>query len=304
MNGSVRAREGNAIPLFPLYGERTPWQAPDLVHCETIASRSRRHGWVIAPHRHADLGQLLWVARGRVAIQLDGREHRAQGPVLQFVPPMCVHGFVFSEDVQGHVVTLAAPLLAGLAEELGAAGDLRQPLRLRVGESGSALAATFAQLHEEYHQRAPGREAMLRALSLQPLVHLLRDQADRGRPEPAPPPRRARELQLERYRELVEQHFRKHLPVGYFAQRLGISIASLNRICRDLAGTSAQGLLHQRLLLEAKRDLAYTHKPIQVVAEELGFSDPAYFSRFFSRAMGCPPSSYRARACHHLDRGG
>lgn len=295
MNGSVRAREGNAIPLFPLYGERTPWQAPDLVHCETIASRSRRHGWVIAPHRHADLGQLLWVARGRVAIQLDGREHRAQGPVLQFVPPMCVHGFVFSEDVQGHVVTLAAPLLAGLAEELGAAGDLRQPLRLRVGESGSALAATFAQLHEEYHQRAPGREAMLRALSLQALVHLLRDQADRGRPEPAPPPRRARELQLERYRELVEQHFRKHLPVGYFAQRLGISIASLNRICRDLAGTSAQGLLHQRLLLEASRNLIYTNKPIQVIAEELGFSDPAYFSRFFSRAMGCSPRHYRVK---------
>src|SRR5690606_39299340 len=104
MAGSASARPGTSIPLFPLYGERTPWQAPDLVHCETIASRSRRHGWVIAPHRHADLAQLLWVGRGRVAIQLDGREHRAQGPVLQFVPPLCVHGFVFSEDVQGHVV--------------------------------------------------------------------------------------------------------------------------------------------------------------------------------------------------------
>src|SRR5690606_8987451 len=160
MAGSASARPGTSIPLFPLYGERTPWQAPDLVHCETIVSRSRRHGWVIAPHRHADLAQLLWVGRGRVAIQLDGREHRAQG----------------------HVVTLAAPMLAGLAAEWGAAGESRPPLRLRGGGAGSGLAATFAQLHEEYHQRAPGREAMLRALCLQALVHLLRHQAEPGEP--------------------------------------------------------------------------------------------------------------------------
>jgi len=290
------------VPMFPLYGEAlaTVRPSPELVHCETIASRSRLHDWVIRPHRHSDLAQLVWIARGSATVHLDGVVSRVQGPVLQYVPRLCVHGFSFSPDVQGHVLTLAGPLVEYIARELGASHKLRDPIRLNAAREAADIGATCARLAEEFGKDRPSREPMMRALCLQLMVQLLREGQGQHPAQAGSAPaegsgRSVMEERMNRFRELIEQNYLKHLPVGHFAQRLGVSEASLNRTCRELAGTSAQGLLHQRLLLEASRNLIYTNKPIQVIAEELGFSDPAYFSRFFSRAMGCSPRHYRVK---------
>ena len=52
-------------------------------------------------------------------------------------------------------------------------------------------------------------------------------------------------------------------------------------------------MIHQRLLLEAKRQLVYTTQTIQQVSDDLGFSEPAYFSRFFKRFAGVSPRAFR-----------
>ena len=85
------------------------------------------------------------------------------------------------------------------------------------------------------------------------------------------------------------------------AHRVGISVAHLNSICRELAGQSALQILHQRLLLEAKRHLIYTPMTISEVADQLGFADPAYFARFFRRLTGTSPSAYRADTAAFTD---
>ena len=52
-------------------------------------------------------------------------------------------------------------------------------------------------------------------------------------------------------------------------------------------------MINQRLLLEAKRSLVYTAMTINQVADSLGFSEPAYFSRFFKRSTGQSPKDFR-----------
>src|SRR5690606_39999145 len=47
-----------AVPSFVVYGE-TGTHRPDLLHVETLAARSHRYGWVIAPHTHRGLHQVL-----------------------------------------------------------------------------------------------------------------------------------------------------------------------------------------------------------------------------------------------------
>ena len=98
------------VPVFKLYGETRHWPTPDLLHCESIAERSRLHDWHIRTHRHADLLHLLHIRDGKVTLHLEGTDRHLTGPLLIVVPAMTIHGFHFARDIDGHIITLAQPL--------------------------------------------------------------------------------------------------------------------------------------------------------------------------------------------------
>src|SRR5690606_31518012 len=123
------------------------------------------------------------------------------------------------------------------------------------------------------------------------LVEALRALAEAERESRAPPGPHA--LLVARYRQLIEAHFRAHPSVEWCAAELGVSAGRLRAACRKAAGTSPGRILQNRLALEAQRVMRYSDMTIGEVAHDLGFSDPAYFSRFFSRECGAPPRDFR-----------
>ena len=50
-------------------------------------------------------------------------------------------------------------------------------------------------------------------------------------------------------------------------------------------------LIKERLVLESKRRLHLTFSSIKQIANELGFKDEFYFSRFFKKEVGFPKNS-------------
>ncbi|WP_349573046.1 helix-turn-helix domain-containing protein [Azotobacter salinestris] len=283
-----------AIPVFKLYGEQLAWPTPDLLHCESIAQRSSLHHWEIKPHRHADLFQLLYVQEGEALAEVENRRLRLAEAAVQVVPPLCVHGFRFSEDIQGYVLTLAAPLVAHLEELLGHNLGVQGGFACHpVGADRAWLDLLFETLFREYRGHEPGRE-----LQLQSLVNLLMvwlGRRERQHAASLDASDRSRQY-LTRFLRLVEQHYREHLPVDEFAHRVGLSSVHLNSLCRHLVGQSALQVIHQRLLLEAKRNLIYTTMTVNELSDALGFNDPAYFSRFFRRLAGQSPKTFRQSA--------
>ena len=280
-----------SIPVFKLYGEQQDRLGPDLLHCETISLRSRVHDWEIRPHRHADLCQLLYVHKGWAQVEVEGQRHVLEQSAIQVIPPLCVHGFQFSPDVEGFVLTLAAPLVARLQAQLGASIGLLQRVASYPGGSDSNyLNNLFSELQREYVGAQPARDMLLQSLISVLLVWVARQVIQRREARQLPP--RGREY-LGRFNQRVEAQFREHPNVEQLAYQVGISVAHLNSICRELAGQSALQIIHQRLLLEAKRHLIYTPMTISEVADSLGFADPAYFARFFRRLTGTSPSAFR-----------
>lgn len=280
----------SSVPVFKLYGETAAWPTPDLIHCESIPERSHLHNWEIKPHRHGDLVQLLYVQQGSAELEVEGQVHRVQQAALQVVPALCVHGFRFSEDIQGHVLSLAQPLV----DQLGAALDsppLARAACYPVGSQRRDLDALFESIAREYSEQAPGRELMLQSLISALLVWVGRRALAMDSSE-AQLPDRGRE-HLQRFNRLLEGRYREHLPIEHYAAELGISAAHLNALCRRLAGQSALQLINQRLLLEAKRSLVYTAMTVNQISDSLGFSEPAYFSRFFKRGCGLTPKTFR-----------
>lgn len=289
-----------AVPVFKLYGETRHWPTPDLLHCESIPERSRLHDWHIRPHRHADLVHVLHIAEGRVELELEGTQHALHGPLVIVVPAMTIHGFRFSQDIEGHIVTLAQPLAEQLGQRLEEQASVLRHADYHLLEQprqASRLATLVAQIDAEYRQPAPGRDRMLDALIQALTVALARLATPHGLTDTAPGPhQRERGYEhLASFQALIEARYRQQPSVERFAEQLGMSSAHLNALCRRLADRSALQLLHERLLLEAKRQLTYTNMTISQVADSLGFSEPAYFTRFFKRNTGLSPRDFRLR---------
>ena len=282
------------IPLFQLYGENQAWPGTDLLHCESIPARSRLHHWEIKPHQHAELFQLLYVQRGQAEVEIEGVRRAISQASIQVVPPLTVHGFRFSADIQGHVLTFGTALVAGLEQQLGAPlGMLAAPACYALGKDRQRLRSLIDTLQQEYQGNAPARATMLQALVTALMVWISRrqqqGQAPRNRDE------RDR-LLLGQYLRLVEAHYREHLSVEDYAARLNVPSLQLNQLCRTLSGQTALQVVHQRLLLEARRNLIYTRMSIGQLSDSLGFTDPTYFARFFKRLTGQTPNGYRRLA--------
>lgn len=290
---------GTSVPVFKLYGETHHWPTPDLLHCESIAERSRLHDWRIKPHRHTDLVHLLYVSEGGLTLELEGDSVRHAAPLLIVVPAMSIHGFHFPPEIQGHILTLAQPMVEQLESRLGHAA--RVLLRCRVysleqGDQGGRIATLFDQLRQEYHRPAQGRELLLDSLVSALTVEASRLMETQASAQPAHAgPGDPGEEHVHNYQLLIEARFREQPSVEAFATQLGVTGAHLNLLCRRFTDRSALQLLHDRLLLEAKRELTYTNMTVGQVAESLGFSEPAYFTRFFKRLTGHAPRHFRQR---------
>jgi AraC family transcriptional regulator, transcriptional activator of pobA len=105
----------------------------------------------------------------------------------------------------------------------------------------------------------------------------------------------ARATLVARFREKIETHLRMGLSIAQYAKALSVTPARLRAACMEVAGKPPVRVLEDRLLLEAKRNLTYTNMTVAETAYYLGFTDPAYFSRFFSKHAGVSPASFRKR---------
>lgn len=277
------------IPTFKLYGEHIDWPTPDLLHWESISARSRLHQWKIKPHRHGNLLQLLYIQSGSAAVNVDGIERTVGAYNLILIPPLSVHSFGFSTDVEGHVLTLASPLISALVASLGSDQVLMQGGRI-IEDPRHELPPLFTALASEYRGREPYRNWAMETLVSQIVLWLARHEAESA---DAVKGRDKSRSHFRRFLQLIETHYCERRPMTVYADELGISVAHLNSICQRLANRSALQLLHERILLEAKRDLVYTTMSISDVADSLGFSEPAYFTRFFKRHTGSSPQQFR-----------
>lgn len=281
------------VPTYQLYGEDEGQSGRFWLHCETIPERSRLHGWEIRPHRHEGFFQFLYISDGHGEALMDGAYRPFGSATALFVPPGAVHGFRFSRDIGGLVLTATRDRLdrvAAVDRHVAALVAVPRIVKLE-GQTGQEAGESLVQLGAEIRGRGIGRAPMLEALVTAAIVGLAR--AAGGRDGEGDLPRNRDQERIEQLEALIGAHFREHRDAGFYAGAIGVSPAHLNRILRAQTGCSLQQLLNRRLVEEAKRDLVFTQLPAQSVALALGFADPAYFNRFFRRETGMTPGEYR-----------
>lgn len=95
---------------------------------------------------------------------------------------------------------------------------------------------------------------------------------------------------------LVEQHFKTKHTVSEYADLLYKSPKTISNLFRKIGAKTPLQFIQERILLESRRLLRYTRKPISDIAYELGYVDLQTFSRFFKKQEGHSPSEYREMA--------
>lgn len=92
---------------------------------------------------------------------------------------------------------------------------------------------------------------------------------------------------------LIETHFRTKHTVAEYAIMLNKSPKTLSNIFSKFYKKTPMKFIQERIMLEAKRALMYSEKPIKEIAYEIGFEDIQTFSRFFKGKENKSPSEYR-----------
>jgi AraC family transcriptional activator of pobA len=214
-------------------------------------------------------------------------------PCLLLVPAGIVHGFSWHSDSSGHVVTIADSYMRHLIARDGDLAPLfarPHAIPLPLSERDIAQAA-ISRMAQELGWAGPGQRAAVESALLMLIVLALRHAALAQADQPGT----ARQAALvARLRERIDKRFRQREPVSVHARALGTSLTALRQACARVAGSSPAQILDDRALLEARRLLLYSQLSVTDIAYATGFEDPAYFSRFFARHIGQPPSAYRA----------
>ena len=290
----------STLPLFHLYGDPPDDQAFDFIHVETVASRSSIHDWTIRAHRHRNLFQIFLIERGGGEMTYEAAKLAFAAPAAILVPAAVAHGFRFQPNAtEGWVITFTEDAAIALADRAGEAlSRLRQlaahPIIPIGGEAErSRLSALCLELFEEGSLAREGYRMSMRGLLTLIAVGVARLAASRARTgsvtlQPA-------DTTVAELRGLVDEFFRSEHQLGFYAEKLGVTVDRLNDHVKRATGVTAGHLIRQRLLTEAKRQLVFTTQPIQNIAHELAFSDPSHFARFFRKHTGTTPHEFRGR---------
>jgi AraC-like DNA-binding protein len=105
---------------------------------------------------------------------------------------------------------------------------------------------------------------------------------------------------VRRFNLLVENHYRQYHQVQDYANLLNKSPKTLSNLFAQYNHKTPLQVIKERIALEAKRLLQYTDKTSKEIAFELGFEDPANFSRFFKQQTGLPPGDFKVSLIQSL----
>lgn len=93
---------------------------------------------------------------------------------------------------------------------------------------------------------------------------------------------------------LVDAHYKEKHSVADYADLLYVAPKTITHKFKRLLLPQPNDIIKNRIVLEAKRLLVHTSLTAKEISYQLGYEDPAYFSKLFKSKTNCAPSDFRA----------
>ncbi len=265
---------------------------PDF-YIRTFQEHRFAHPFVMEPHAH-DFYLVMIFTKGTGTHVIDFNEYKIKKGSVFFMSPSETHSWSLSDDTDGYVLFFnpAFYLMDVLPRKITQLPFFNLENKMRNGNLTvndlREIEKIIVLMNAENEQISTFKKNVLRSyldILLFKLASILQ----------------TKETILSEVNtipillSLVEKHYREHRPISFYTERLHVNTQKLNALCKLQLNKTVNQLLHDRLLAEAKRLLAYSSSTVSEIAYELNFNDNSYFNRFFKRLEHLTPEQFRDR---------
>lgn len=249
------------------------------------------------PHRHL-FQEIIFFISGKGAHSIDGQVFRLTANTIYLIGQGQVHVFQKGENLKGFVLRYKEDLLP---PELTIYSTDYSLLQMLTNSNALSLSKeevkTFKQNFEELlreHTYSMGKKntdtvQLILLTILSRIKHKIRATYEQNLSKAA----EGNDIVNRRFILMIEDHYKSNHDLSFYCQNLGVTKRKLLAITQEKFGQSPKELLNHRLMTEAIRLLKYTDLNLKEISFELGYTEPAYFSRLFKIKKGMSPRKYR-----------
>lgn len=243
---------------------------------------------------------LIWVQKGEGKVKVDFSEYDfTKDQLLAFAP---YQPFMLSSDVaiEGKVIHFHPDFFCIMKhhDEVACNGvlfnNIYEPPYVLIDEAAKAtFNMVLEQMKIEMQNPAMAQYELLISYLKIFLITASRLKKEQQPKEFVPIEENTAPFILQNLKNFIEQNFKTKHSASDYADLLNISPKALAKITKNHFNKTLTNLIAERIIIEAKRELYLTNKPVKEIAYELGYDDEHYFSRFFKTNAEVSPQMYR-----------
>ncbi|MCW3122248.1 MAG: AraC family transcriptional regulator [Flavipsychrobacter sp.] len=238
-------------------------------------------------HRH-NYFELFFFTKGGGTHLIDFIEYEIADYSTHLVRPGQVHQLKRVPEAYGAVVHFSKDTAIHLAAAYSLLQGARTPMFYHDAADFMAINTLLELLRSEQDTDQQRNDILVGYLSLLLLKGIATGSAATLQQETT-----ARQI-FTSFQQLAEAEYRNSRLPAWYAQQLHITEKKLNEACKEATGNTVSYYLKERIMLEAKRLLSHSSGTIKEIGYHLGFDDPAYFTRFFSKNAGQTAGDFRS----------
>jgi AraC family transcriptional regulator, transcriptional activator of pobA len=256
---------------------------------------TERNGKIDEPHRH-DFYTVLLVKEASGKHIIDFNEHPFSANQVFFVSPGQIHQVIEDKKSIGYVILFSSEFLGVndipcyFIDDLNLFNDHGHTPPLPLNETEFVLLSGFCE--EMIKIQNSDLKYKEQAISSYIKLFLIHGNNLCTLQNNNPQNQEAVNSILKNFKILVNEKYSEwHLTTDY-ANELNVTPDYLNRVIKSLTGKTAKEFIQARIIIEAKRLIAFSDLSAKEVGYQLGFNEPANFSAFFKKNTGFPPSQF------------
>lgn len=246
---------------------------------------------------------LIWVREAKGIHLVDLKKYTIENNTVYCLSPGQLHLFHTTGPTEGYVISFAPDFInpgGDYFDLLYSASPFNgfsyspplRPNEQMQDEMNSIVQKMIREFDNYFLLRAEILQGLLRIF----LVYLSRQYENIQLPFTLP-----KNISLmKRFQTLVEKNFQTMKMVTDYAEVLAVTPNYLNEIVKKVSGNPASYHIQQRIVLEAKRQAAYSNVSMKEIAYHLGFDDLAHFSKFFKNVSGINFTAFRRETVHQF----